>query len=58
MSPTVLSVLWSGWGCLGEVGHAVYGYCNGCALVCVGGGESRCMVGVFGMSVAGDGCRC
>ena len=30
-----------------------------CVCVCGGGGSvSRCMVGVFGMSVAGDGCRC
>ena len=36
-----------GGGCLGGVGHVVYGCCNGCASVCVwGGGVSR-MVGVF-----------
>ena len=34
-----------GGGCLGGVGHVVYGYCNGCGSVCVGG-VSR-MVGVF-----------
>jgi hypothetical protein len=26
-------VLWSGWKCRGGVGHAVYGYCNGCVCL-------------------------